>query len=318
MPTQAQIVLGLLGVLTILFALIAVVDIVHLVIYATERPQTDSTCPRDVCQTGMSINSGGVKHCQIYNATIGSTCDSACHVAGTATTCDTHQQCVNADPTTCLGACVPVEGWDIPILDFTEDCNGRLQFYDFFTWNTAVSSGMPYNWLYQSDQDGQCHAYFGCRWFANQLLVAYTTEFEPDFAPTFTGGELNCLDFLNMTNKECIQSWSLPLDENISTPLFQTIFAPIFEFDFSQFRFQSRMCMYWYKCGVVNTTALTDPSILLGEDKRSLSSAQRRPPQVHPYLNMTATIHARAEGIRKQLGPHLKALVRTRKGVSPV
>ncbi len=308
MVSQKHLFIGLAGgIFAALIALLVMTGILlgeFIAVRDNGFPMVDTACPQgDTCQTGMSIKSAGVKHCQVYNDTIGTACSSACYVADTATTCDSYGLCGSSNSTACKGACVATS-YDFPLVEFNSpSCEDLLTFFDFFVWNTATSSSSLLQWVFYSDYSPDCNSIFGCRGYASYIMAYLPGVSAVDWS-TNAPSELNCLDILNMTNKECIQSKSFLLSEDISTPLYRTILQPFTVTNLSTWRFQVNACLYWYKCGVINASALTDPVNLLGEiTKRSLPSTTAEAP------NFVKMMFAHGDKIGKKLGPHMANII---------
>ncbi len=307
MASEKHLFIGLAGGIFAALVALLIMEGLHFGEFLAVRdngfPVVDTACPQgDTCQTGMSIKSAGVKHCQIYNDTIGTACASACYVDGTTTTCDAYQLCGSPDSTACKGACVPTE-YDHPLFQIeSPDCTGFLTFFDFFMWDTATSSADLLNWVFYSDYAPECHAIFGCQGYASYIM-AYMPGAGSGSWATQEPMQLGCLDILNMTNKECIHSTSFQLIENISTPLYRTILQPGTDGNISDWRFQVNACIYWYKCGVVNASALTDPVNLIGPTKRSLPSAATETSKIVKMMT------AHGDKIAKKLGPHIDQII---------
>jgi hypothetical protein len=256
---------------------------------------TYKTCVHDV-----SSWASGVKICDHINASTGERCDSACHVSGTATKCTYDQQCTHADVTTCLGYCEMTTSDSSIVQGEHPDCDeDKIAFKDFSSWNTELSSANKNNWLYYSDVvPGDCYgATLGCTWYGAYVqLVASISS--PDFWEIGTVTPFTCTDFLNMTNSQCIHALEIPLDENISTPLFKAALSV------TTFKYQGTACIYYYQCAkVLNETALTDPIYLQGA-KRSLPSSP--PPQAHIMERFVERMQAREPDIRRQWEPRLQ------------
>ncbi len=260
-------------------------------------PVISSACPQGTCQSGMAITAGGATYCQSYTHTVGTPCTSTCYTTDAATTCNGTQACVSSDPTTCLGYCT-ITNYDVPLTQFDAvECMDKFVFYDFFKWDTPTSSSSYLDWVFYSDYAPECASFFGCLGYATLLRIFIPDASTTDWlvANTVT---LTCEDILNMTNKACIQSWGLLMNEEISTPLYRNIFQSHTPTNLSAYRFQAQTCQYWYKCGIVNETALVDPVNLLG-DKRSLTAAP----------DLREKIMARADDMGKKLGPHVATIV---------
>jgi hypothetical protein len=215
------------------------------------------------CQSGTLIPvDDGVELCDYFDHAPGTACTSACHVEDTATTCDDDHACSNADPTTCLGYCVTSgeHGSGSP------DCDDKLTFIDYFTWNTSLSSNDFWTWLHYSDYAPECHQIEGCRWYAAGLYVkaSATSYYTPQ-----TSYYPSCVDFLNMTNAECIRAYSFNFTESLSNAVFSTALS-------STASYQAFGCIYNYACGVRNETFMTDPDLLLKRATDNDASASTR------------------------------------------
>jgi hypothetical protein len=250
---------------------VAIASMVVVSILMAHRWKLDATCDsHQTCVRDVSSSAGSVKICKSFTQPIDSTCDSECHVDGTVTKCTYDQQCTNADVTTCLGYCEITDADGSIYQGAHPDCDAdKIAFKDFVTWNTSLSSDYNANWLYYSDYiPGDCFgATLGCTWYGAyiQLVSLFGT---PTLWSTTTSASFTCLDFLNMSNSQCIQALEFALDENISVPLFQTAMSE------STWKAQGKACIYYYQCAkVVNETALTDPAYLQGVKRRSLPSS---------------------------------------------
>ncbi len=297
----------------VLIALSITTVVLEFVDYFTEKDWRDRATPKidtacytgNDCLKGASIQIGDTHYCTTpLPKRLGSACDSTCHVDGTATTCQDANVCGSDDPTTCLGYCAidPADS-DGSIYQFAHpDCADKFPFKDFYKWDTALSSALPDNWIYYSDYEPDCSVYGGCRGYGMQMQLVMQGGTNTDvFAHTST--MVDCIEFLNLTNSECIQAQTIPLQSDIATPFFVNIFQPPYSpTNISDWRLQGNMCIYSYKCGTDNTTALTDPTYLQGK-KRTLGSAATGEPD--PLFRLMELMHEHKD----RIAPRIAALV---------
>jgi hypothetical protein len=257
----------------------------------------NDACPAALeCQAGVTMAlGGGLTHCVYMDKQVGSSCSSQCYVTDTSTSCDTSHRCANANVEACLGYCaldnVDVGVYGSILQSNHSDCVGKLKFKEFFSWYTENSSAVSFNWLYQSNRSGDCYAEYGCHWYGS-IIRAYEGSLGTFWSP-LDGVRMDCNEFLDMTNSECIESRPIQLDANVSDVVFRAVLQPWSITSLERFTFSITACNYWYKCGRVNTTAYTDPAF---HDKRALSASPRLSPGAY-----VTHIQANADDIGKKL-----------------
>jgi hypothetical protein len=234
------------------------------------RSKLDPKCDEsdNVCKVGIStLLPDNTKVCETRYRPTGASCKDQCHVDGAKTTCTQDHACVSAEPTDCLGTCV-ITDFSLPIMQAQHpDCTDKLTFYDAYVWGHDNRLSSPNLLLTYSNYGGDCTPEVGCLFYATRLQLetdaTNTTNWITDLV------HYDCLQFLNMTNTECIEAITVPLDANISTTYWQAVLGGS-----NKIKYQSDVCLYYYKCHQANTTALLDPANLA--KKRSTSSAQEQ------------------------------------------
>ncbi len=270
-----------------------------------DREALDTACNNDnVCQRGVAKTVGGVKFCSVRSLAPGASCTSACYADGTTTHCTSEQECISTDSTACLGACVIETATGAIFESDHPDCEDKLVFKDYYMWDTPLSSESPYAWMQYSDFPGTCEVNMGCMWYGMRVRLFYREDLVDWYTPT--GVELGCLDYLNMTNDECIETVEVAVDNEIATPLFREVLDPFIPAtNLTKFTFQSSMCLFSYKCAVANTSALIDPEYLYGEAKKRRVQ-QQKPVHYERHVNnfvRLTQVHSKAMG--EKLWPHV-------------
>jgi hypothetical protein len=234
----------------------------------------DSRCASSTCQTGLAfVQDGVVSGCSVLNDLPGTTCSNECHVEDTALTCNSQQECVSAEPTTCLGYCHINTTGPYTFEYGDPECDGKLTFRAFNQWNTSESSSDAFHWLYYSDYPAECSAYVGCIWYSWRVMARR----DPEFAGVVINdpvSNVDCLDFLNMSNSDCIQAKAITIGPAISTPVWTEIATNATQFpNATGVEYLTEMCLYSFKCFTQNETFFSDPAYLVGEaKKRSLDA----------------------------------------------
>ncbi len=271
-----------------------------------DREALDTACNNDnVCQRGVAKTVGGVKFCSVRSLAPGASCTSACYADGTTTHCTSEQECISTDSTACLGACVITDPGGSIFENDHPDCEDKLVFKDFYTWNTSLSSENPFGWMHYTDFPGTCDALMGCMWYGMRLRLYYREDLVDWY--DYTGSDLDCFGYLNMTNDACIGTIEVPVDNEIATPLFRGILDPFTAENLTLFTFQSSMCLFNYKCAVANTSALVDPAYLYGgAKKRGLLQPLSVDHERHvTHFVRLAQLHSKTMG--EKLWPHVES-----------
>lgn len=237
----------------------------------------NAACPphdKRGCQSGalFTTSDGSTQLCDYVNHAVGTSCESACHVDGTSTTCTADGYCASPDPTTCLGYCETEEPSDEA--SSSEDCNGAFTFLDYFKYGGSESSCNRLNWLYYSDFEPECHKIEGCRAYATVMQFLSTASV---WLTTQPGSYPGCLDFLNMTNSGCVRAYRLNFTEEFANKFFRSILEQLGGETWTGDYYSGYGCIYTYTCGVRNETFMTDPGNLLGDvenRKRALTSTE--------------------------------------------
>jgi hypothetical protein len=233
----------------------------------------NAACANATCQTGLAFMvDGEVAGCSLLNDPPGTSCTSSCYLENASLTCDAHQGCTSSLPSDCLGYCQIEDPYPLTYESDDPECAGKLTFRPFNSWNTDESVNNPVlDWLYYSDYPGECQPYTGCTWYGWRVIA--TNASSVDLLAAYTA-PLGCLDFLNMTNTECIQAKAIPIDNELSTATWHNIITALgFSLGLRNRVFQTELCLFSYKCFAVNETVYSDPAMLYGyEAKRSLAS----------------------------------------------
>jgi hypothetical protein len=248
-------------------------------------------CHKGVCKTMAD----GQKVCQVWNDPVNTRCADQCHTEGANTRCNRVQECVDADPTTCLGYCNSFSGYWV-VDNYAPDCEDVFVFKDYFMINTTgadhaypTTAVITETALFDLEAAGAyCHPFTGCTETLFHVDFSSTPNNDDDHPAMnnpLVSFNLPCLDFLNMSNTECIQTQSVPVELDLGNSTMQAYLATMIDpetgnpygddyWDGAYSYVQISACIYSYKCAVANTTELVNPDNLVGE-KRSLSSSVR-------------------------------------------
>ncbi len=263
----------------------------------------DTTCDpvNPVCQVGVSALINGTRKCQVWNEPTGTPCVSQCYVLDTVTNCTAAQTCEAANTAACLGACTialptyPMVEPDAPA------CVGKFIFNNYFTWNTSLSSYDKLQQLFYSNYTTDCHAVYGCRQMANQFtFYLFNSSVQLLEYVSTTTSVLDCLDFLNMTNVECIQARVIPMGDTIANLLYRNIISAT-SLTPEDYYFQGNVCVYYYKCGVIDEAAYSAPIYLQGKKKRAV--AEREETEEDHLTEFIERFKQQKDDMREKLGP---------------
>ena len=270
------------------------------------RPVIDATCASDrVCTVGASVlTDAGDRLCQVWNKPTGAACTSACYANGTRTYCTNAQECTSRNATACLGYCAIDPGL-VNAYFFNQpnhpDCADKFIFKDFFTWGTSLSSSFYGNWILYTDYPPECWPSAGCVGYATPIV--FYSEYQSTVTPTL----YDCLDYLNMSNAECVQAKSIPLDEGLANALAASVALD----EVIPSPFQMKACLYTYACVVTNETAYTDPLYLLGSDRKRSVLDNSPMPNAKAYIQ--ALVERKKDDIRAKLVPAMQRYAETHK-----
>lgn len=286
-------------------ALVAVtVALTSVVLTRQVTYEKSAACVRahEPCKQSVLTTVGDLSICQVFEKPIGADCDSACYVTGTPTTCDGTGACLSTNASACLGHCTSEFQDGITELNHP-GCEDKFVFKNFSSWNTSSSSKDSRDWLYYTDYVPDCNAWTGCMAYATYFKLTFDDKAPSDwYVSRYTGK--TCVDFLNMTSTECIESFAIPIEESIATPFMRAVLNNTIVLNLTNWHAQADACIYYYKCVQPNMTALTDPVNLRG--KRSVGAEPTR----EQYRDQViAKMHQSKVDIAVKLGPIVQQAV---------